>query len=338
MQTAVLLLTVVLVVALGALWWVNRQAEALQVPTLFVGTVAALATLLFGLKAKEVEPIRFPVEYVFTKAELMPLDCTWFPESTTYSTPANGAWETGFVVEKALRAVPVSVRDPDTLTRVFGDVLMSQIVDVLSWTFLKGCDSDVMRIDLAGTRRIQFNSKPFDKDVKVNREAIAKLFPGNTAMPESPLNTMYVPAGTTVERLSDGDGDGLRFRSRYATVSIRVVPQGTVFGQIGRLAQLCRLPVDFDVQQFGSTVFVVHLEASFTRLLAGAPVMKHHERWVAAMFESLSSFDSTLRWEKLQADYHLYYSQRTKTVYQELFESLQRKAQESKPPTSPSSR
>jgi hypothetical protein len=326
-------LVAVVFVLTSGLWWLNRASEKVQVnlPTaVLVGFGAILVTLVFSLKPETVKE-EFPTDFIVDPIVKVPFWCRFFPGVDHYTDPGKGGGirSGAQVVVQLLQENPHlrEAMDNPTLEHIYRDVLLSIVLDTLSFTFSKSWDATVTHFRLPTGRegRYQAASDPPRPGTRVQRkDLIDAHFSQFYALRDDDFLASFVlPPNTAISGVSDQIQTVLKFKNTFATVEIAIKPRGVKSGLGWAILNLCRLEWG-ESDKFRTVAFTLSLSAEFNWLRSGHPQMPDYKKWVTIAFAELRRLSSEVRWAETKEDYQLLYAHRTESHIDEML----RKARE----------
>ena len=334
-MTTIRLITWAFIILVGGftlyLGYMNRASErvASNLPTaLAISAVGALLTLLFTLQP-ESRASAIPVEYVIDPKTLLPYSCEFFPDMLSYSDPGygQGSGHSFTVVGDLAKKKPsiVEVKDDAALGRLYRDVLVRQMLDVLRFVYLKSWDAEPSRFVLpTGGGQTTYAARTVRQGVRLsNAQLVSRI--GDPVADSDTFEFLNLPPKTVVHGEIAADRTTVEFRNPFVMVEVTVLQRGVTVG-LGRLRNLCRLSNE-DAQGFRRTAYEIRVEAHFEAIRAGHPDMPVYRHWVDVMFSELQRFDAQSRWDSATRDYLLLYANRTKSPMQELMEEAVRKSE-----------
>lgn len=324
-----------IVILAGWIAYLNRDSEAVRVngrSAVIVGAAGVLITLLLSLKAEHVTVPPFPAAFVFHRQTRQPFSCDAIPEATRFADPgfAGNVRPAFSLVAEAIKKQPtlLETADDSVSNALYLDVLLRHVVDLLSFAFSKSWDAEVVRFDLPHARETRYGSRePKKEGTKVERQALVRLFPESPILDSDFLKVLTLPPDTTVRRVpADGNTRSLELANPFATVTIMLKWHSSGRG-IGRLRDLCGLPMSGKYDEWLSATYLISLDARFEQLRSGHPEMPVYRRWVQTMFDELRAFDAERRWQEVKDAYQLYYAHRQETPLQQLMRETIEKAE-----------
>jgi hypothetical protein len=136
----------------------------------------------------------------------------------------------------------LSTDDESTSNTLYLDILLRQVVDLLSFTSIKSWDAQVVRFDLHQARETRYGARePKREGTKVAREELVRLFPESLVLKSEFLNVLNLPPDTSIRRIpGNAETRSLQFENPFVTVVITLKWHSSGRG-IGRLRELCGL-------------------------------------------------------------------------------------------------
>ncbi len=328
-----------------AVWiaWLNRTSDAVRInawSAFIIGAAGVLVTLLVSLKTEEVIVQPFPAAFVFDRHTRQPFSCPGLSEATQYADPgfANLVVPAfALVAELSKDRSALLANDDDELSNgLYLDILLRHVVDLLTRTFAKSWDAEVVRFDLPRGMETRYGEHtPHREGGEINRQTLVNLFPESAVLAFIPpvdaadvFNVLNVPPNTTVVRLPGGkDTRALELRNPFATVTISLRWHSSQRG-IGRLQDVCNLPMSGNYDNWLSATYSISVRARFQRLRSGHPDMPLYRRWVDTMFSEIRGFDAERRWQAVKEAFQLYATYRRQALEEMMRETIEKSRKE----------